>query len=410
MTQTPRVALFCETYHEINGVALTARQLVAYAKRHNLPLLAIHGGKQPGVENEGTVRRIELKRSWLSVGIESDLEFDFVFWRYARRLREELADFRPDVIHITSPGELGELGVYLSRKLNIPLVASWHTNFHQFAARRLQKLLGFLPASTTKSTVEWSQQQGLRLLLWFYNFAKVTLAPTAPQVEWLEKELKKPSFLMPRGVDPEQFNPKHRTVNDGTLRLGFVGRVTPEKGVRMFRKIEEALLKSGLTDFRIVIVGDGSEVAWLKRRVKHGEFTGVLRGAELARAYANMDLFVFPSKTDTFGNVVQEAAASAVPSVVTNEGGPRHLVVHGQTGYVAEQDAEFVAKVVELAHDRERLKLLGTAARQRVAGISWDAAFEQTYKAYRHCLPNEVQAASLLERTRAAQAPANPQR
>jgi phosphatidylinositol alpha 1,6-mannosyltransferase len=222
--------------------------------------------------------------------------------------------------------------------------------------------------------------------------------------------LKKPSFLMPRGVDPEQFNPKHRTVNDGTLRLGFVGRVTPEKGVRMFRKIEEALLKSGLTDFRIVIVGDGSEVAWLKRRVKHGEFTGVLRGAELARAYANMDLFVFPSKTDTFGNVVQEAAASAVPSVVTNEGGPRHLVVHGQTGYVAEQDAEFVAKVVELAHDRERLKLLGTAARQRVAGISWDAAFEQTYKAYRHCLPNEVQAASLLERTRAAQAPANPQR
>jgi len=410
MTQTPRVALFCETYHEINGVALTARQLVAYAKRQNLPLLAVHGGKQPGIETEGTVRRVELKRSWLSIGIESDLEFDFAFWRYARKLHQELLEFRPDVIHITSPGELGELGIYLSRKLKVPLVASWHTNFHQFAARRLQKLLGFLPASTTKSTVEWSQQRGLRILLWFYDFAKVTLAPTRPQVEWLEKELGKPSFLMPRGVDPEQFNAKHRTVKDGTLRLGFVGRVTPEKGVRLFRKIEEALLASGVKDFRILIVGDGSEVAWLKRRLKHAEFTGVLRGAELARAYANMDLFVFPSKTDTFGNVIQEAAASGVPSVVTNEGGPRYLVMQGQTGYIAEQDAEFVAKVVELAHNRERLKQLGAAARQRVEGISWDAAFEQTYKAYRHCLPREVEALNVAQKTQAARAPANPQR
>jgi len=409
MTQTPRVALFCETYHEINGVALTARQLVSYAKRQNLPLLAIHGGKQPGVESEGTVRRIALKRSWLSVGIESDLEFDFAFCRYARRLGQELREFRPDVIHITSPGELGELGVYLSRKLKVPLVASWHTNFHQFAARRLQKLLGFLPASATKSTVEWSQRCGLSILLWFYDFAKVTLAPTTSQVEWLEKELGKPSFLMPRGVDPEQFNPKHRTASDGTLRLGFVGRVTPEKGVRLFRKIEEALLASGLQDFRIVIVGDGGEVPWLKRRLKHGEFTGVLRAAELARAYANMDLFVFPSKTDTFGNVIQEAAASGVPSLVTNEGGPRHLVAQGQTGYIAGQDAEFVAKVVELAHHRERLKRLGAAARQRVEGISWDAAFEQTYKAYWHCLGKEARVSSMAQKAQPAQIPGNPQ-
>jgi len=406
MTQTPRVALFCETYHEINGVALTARQLVTYAKRHNLPLLAVHGGKQPGIENDGSVRRIELKRTWLSVGIERDLRFDFAFGRYAGLLRKELVDFRPDVIHITSPGELGELGVYLSRKLNIPLAASWHTNFHQFAARRLQKLLGVLPANTAKSAVDWFEQKGLRFLLWFYNFAQVTLAPTKPQVEWLEKELGKPSFLMPRGVDPELFHPKRRTVSDGTLRLGFVGRVTPEKGVRLFRKIEGALLESGLNDFRIVIVGAGSEVRWLKGRLKHGEFTGALRGEELACAYANMDLFVFPSKTDTFGNVVQEAAASGVPSLVTNEGGPRHLVVQGRTGYIAEQDAEFVAKVVELARNRDLLRQLGSAARQRVEGISWDAAFEQTYKAYRHCLPENETAANLVEAAKPAPASA----
>jgi phosphatidylinositol alpha 1,6-mannosyltransferase len=409
MTGPPRVALFCETFHEINGVALTARQLVAYAKRHDFPLLAIHGGKQPGIQQEGSVRRIELKRSWLSVGIERDLEFDFFFARYCSRIRKELQAFQPDVIHITSPGELGELGVYLSRKLRIPLVASWHTNFHQFAARRLQKLIGFLPRNVSRPAVDWAEDGGLRILLWFYGFAKVTLAPTPPQVAWLEKKLGKPSFLMPRGVDREQFNPKYRTVSDGTLRLGFVGRVTPEKGVRLLRNIEQALVGKGLNDFRILIVGDGSEAGWLKRRLKHGEFTGVLRGEELARAYANMNLFVFPSRTDTYGNVVQEAAASGVPAVVTNEGGPCHLVAPGVTGYVAETNAEFVAKVAELAQDRQLLRKLGQAARESMAGISWDAAFEKTYAAYRYCLPAAASAHEprVSETPNMSSAPAN---
>jgi phosphatidylinositol alpha 1,6-mannosyltransferase len=385
MTSSPRVALFCETFHEINGVALTARQLVAYAQRHNFPLLAVHGGKTPGAREEGSVRRVELKRAWASIGIERDLQYDFFFWRYARVIREELRKFKPDVIHITSPGELGQLGVYLSRELGIPLVASWHTNFHQFAARRLQKLIGFLPKNTTGRMVSWAQDRGLRILLWFYRFAAVTLAPTMPQVEWLEKELRRPSFLMPRGVDSEQFHPKQRTVNDGTLRLGFVGRVTPEKGVRLLYEIEHALLANGFRDFRIVVVGDGSEVKWLQRRLKHGVFTGVLRGDDLARAYANMDVFVFPSRTDTFGNVVQEAAASQVPAVVTNEGGPRHLVVAGLTGYVAENNAQFVERVLELARDPALRHRMGMAAREKASGVSWDAAFDLTYAAYRHC-------------------------
>jgi len=131
---------------------------------------------------------------------------------------------------------------------------------------------------------------------------------------------------------------------------------------------------------------------WLKRHLKHGEFAGVLRGESLARAYANMDLFVFPSRTDTFGNVVQEATASQVPAVVTNEGGPRNLVVPGTTGYVAETHEEFVARVVELARNPELRTKMGRAARERVAGVSWDAAFEKTYMAYRACLPGNAAA------------------
>jgi len=269
--------------------------------------------------------------------------------------------------------------------LKIPLVASWHTNFHQFAARRLQKALGFLPAKLNRQAGSWVQLQGLRVQMWFYGMAKVTLAPTEPQVEWLERKLHRPCFLMTRGVDGALFNPGRRTEHDGTVRLGFVGRVTPEKGVRLLADIERGLESAGIRNFQIVVVGAGSEVGWLKRRLRHGQFTGVLRGEELARAYANMDLFAFPSRTDTFGNVIQEAAASGVPSVVTNEGGPKHLVIHGETGFIAETDAEFVARIVELARDPQRLRAMGAAARKKVEGISWDKAFDQVYRAYEHC-------------------------
>lgn len=109
--------------------------------------------------------------------------------------------------------------------------------------------------------------------------------------------------------------------------------------------------------------------------------------------------------------MVQEAAASGVAAVVTNEGGPHNLVVHGETGYIAEKDAEFVGRVVKLAHNRELLKKLGSAARERMAGVTWDGAFEKTYAAYRHCLPAERQSECLEKKVKiSAQAQAGLQR
>jgi hypothetical protein len=145
MTRESRVALFCETFHEINGVALTVRQLLAFARRRRRSLLAIHGGKNLATEDQGSVRRIQLRRSRFSIGIDSDLEYDLFFWRYQSLIRKEILAFRPDAIHITSPGEFGQIGAYLANELKIPLVASWHTNFHQYAARRLEKMLGLMP-------------------------------------------------------------------------------------------------------------------------------------------------------------------------------------------------------------------------------------------------------------------------
>jgi glycosyltransferase involved in cell wall biosynthesis len=390
MNGVPRVALFCETFHEINGVALTARQLVAYAKRHEFPFLSVRPGAKRAQFKDGSVQCIELPRSFASFGIERDLRYDLFFWRHFKFLRRALEDFKPDAIHCTSPGEFGQLGALLAHSLHIPLVLSWHTNLHQYAGRRLAKLLSFAPRSFALSAHVWAERRSLELMLRFYRIARVTLAPTAEQVRWLQDATGKPSFLMPRGVDCEEFHPRFRSVNDKTLRLGFVGRVTPEKGVRLLAEVERALVAAGHRDFSIVIVGDGSEREWLSARMTHGDFRGVLRGRDLAKAFADMDLFVFPSRTDTFGNVIQEAAASGVPSVVTAEGGPRNLVLPGVTGYSAATDQQFVSTVVELAADRQWLRRIGQAAREHVLGVSWDAAFEMTYAAYRYCLQQKA--------------------
>ena len=385
MTMHPRVALFCETFNETNGVALTVRQLVEFAKRSSRPFLTVHGGPQLARFEEGSVTRLELPRGWVSFGIERDLRYDLFLWRHIRKVREEILRFCPDIIHVTSPGEFGQLGVYLAHKLRIPVVASWHTNLHQFGALRMQKLLASFPASWSKFATDWAERTALLPILRFYRIAKVTLAPTQEQVQWLEGQTGRRSFLMTRGVDCELFHPARRTVRDNVLRIGYVGRVTPEKRVRFLADIERELLAAGHKNFSILVVGDGNERSWLESNLKLGVFTGVLRGERLSEAYANMDLFVFPSKTDTFGNVIQEAAASAVPAIVTNEGGPQHLVRHGITGFIAENDEQFLRRILELASDSARLRQMGEAARENIREKSWDTAFEMTYNAYRHC-------------------------
>ena len=382
----PRVALFCETFHEANGLALTARQLVAFAERRASPFLTVQAGDQVQEFRKGSIVRLELPRGWASFGVEHDLRYDLLLWRHLRRVRRTIREFRPDIIHVTSPGEFGQLGAWIAHKLRIPLVASWHTNLHQFAGLRLRRLLSFLPQGSLQSLQRSAERAALAAMVRFYRCAHVTLAPTPTQTRWLSKATRRPSFLMSRGVDCLQFHPSKRTVHDGIFRIGYVGRVTPEKGVRLFADIERALLDAGHRDFSIVVVGEGSEREWLQRNLHRGVFTGVLRGELLAEAYANMDLFVFPSRTDTFGNVIQEAGASGVPSVVSSKGGPRHLVIPGVTGLMSRCDQEFLTSVLQLASNRELLKRMGHAARQKATAASWDAVFEMTYAAYEQCL------------------------
>ncbi|MDQ2926536.1 MAG: glycosyltransferase family 1 protein, partial [Acidobacteriota bacterium] len=175
----PRVAYFPDSFHEINGVAHTSRNFVAYAERHELPFLCVRAGERgDAVSQHGAVQTLELKRSALAVPLEHDLHFDPVFFRYGALIERTLMGFRPDVIHITGPSELGIFGAYFAWKMRVPLAASWHTNVHEYAARRMEWLTRRLgePGEAVGRGIEAGT---LDATTRFYRLAKVLYAPNA---------------------------------------------------------------------------------------------------------------------------------------------------------------------------------------------------------------------------------------
>ncbi len=382
--RVPRVAYFPDSFHEVNGVAHTSRNFVAYAERHGLPFLCVRaGGRADAFEQEGELRTLELGRSRASVRMEKDLEFDTLFWRHGGAIRRELERFRPDVIHITGPSELGMFGAYFAWEMGIPLVASWHTNVHEYLARRMEWLTQRLGEQRGAAVGQGVEDGALWTTSQFYRLAKVLYAPNSELCAMLEKTTGRPCYLMQRGVDTELFSPLRRTrvAGDSTVVLGYVGRLSVEKNVALLARVERELAAMGVGGVRFLIVGHGSEEAALRAELAEADFPGVLRGVELARAYADMDVLVFPSHTDTFGNVVLEALASGVPAVVTPDGGPKYIVQDGVTGFVTADDG-FAAAIASLVRERTRLQQMRASAREYALGCSWDAVFERVYAGY----------------------------
>jgi len=390
MVKTPRVAFFSESFHEVNGVARTSRAFFSYAQRNGLPFLAVIPGKQPVEIVEGAAQRWELPPGALSFGIDADLRFDLGFPRLLPRLRSALDRFAPDLVHITGPGHFGFLGAILAHERRIPLVASWHTNVHEFGARRLEKLLSFLPKALREAASGWTERRSLDATLRFYQIARLLFAPNPELVSMLEQSTGRPCFLMQRGVDTELFTPGRRTRSDREFVVGYVGRLSPEKNVRALARLEERLREAGIAEYRFLIAGQGSEREWLAANLRRACLPGVLEGAALAEAYANMDVFVFPSETDTFGNAVLEAMASGTPAVVMGKGGPRFLVEQGESGFVALSDEELAEAVLKLYHSPALLDRMRAGARKRAEGRSWDAVFGDVYRHYQAVLPEDA--------------------
>jgi glycosyltransferase involved in cell wall biosynthesis len=370
--------------YEVNGVANTFRHFADYARVRDLPLLVIHGSAPDGIREAGSVRYFGQKRGRFSFPVEKDLRFDVAFARDLGRVQEELRRFRPDVVHITGPSDIGMLGAIAALRLGIPLAASWHTNVHEYAARRADRILPkwLIRGGTRSWILNRLEDTVFQLLMLHFKLARFYFAPNPELIERLQTATKKPCWLMERGIDLDLFGPQKRTrKEDGEFVIGYVGRLSTEKKIRSFAPLAQALSQAGHRHVRFVFVGHGSEDKWLKENISGVRLTGVLKGEALSRAYADLDLFVFFSETDTFGNAVLEALASGVPAVVSNKGGPK-FIVKNDCGFVCTSDDEFLRATMLLIENQSLRWAMSQAARKRAELASWDAVFDSVYHAY----------------------------
>jgi glycosyltransferase involved in cell wall biosynthesis len=377
-----RVAFLPDTFSEVNGVAHTARHLEAFARRRQIPFLSIHGGPRTERSSDGVVSILQLRRSAARIALDANLDYDPLLMRHARRVLAEVREFGAELIHITGPGDMGAVGAYVSWALKLPLIISWHTSLHEYAGARLKRLLSFTGERRSKLAGDSAENLCIQILRCFYRRAVVTMAPNRELLDLTQSLTGRPAYLMRRGVDTQLFKPGRRQRTHRVLRIGYVGRLTPEKNVRFLAELGNTLEAKGHGNFEFVIAGEGSEERWLRAHVPNATFTGVLRGEALAEVYANMDLFAFPSHTDTFGNVILEALASGVPVVVTNSGGPKFLVEPGVTGYIAASATEFTSAVEKILSDSSLRANMRQAASEYAAQQSWDAVFESVFHTY----------------------------
>ncbi len=401
-SSAPRVAFFPDTFTEpADGVSHTSRRFEAYARNHGLPLLTICGGPRNERVSAGSVTHVTLRRSRVGFALEPGHDYDLIFMRHYRAAARLLQEFRPDIVQLTGPSDVGVLGELLAHRLHFPLVANFQTNLHQFARMRLSNILPrFTPkalSSRLLPAVEWGS---LKLMMEFYKVPRLAFAPNQELIDLLAKTTHKPVLLMPHGVDTADFSPawrdrapgspEARSPQTGPLKIGYVWMLSAEKNLRWLPRLEKWLLDQGLRDFQFVVVGRGVEEPWLRKNLQNAVFTGLLQGEALSRAFANMDIFAFPSETDTFGLVVLEALSSGVPAVVTASGGPKYSVQDGVSGFVAADFNQFAAGVAKLFTQPDLRLSMGQAARRYAESISWDHTFETMYAAYDRLLASQA--------------------
>lgn len=370
-----KVGHFTDTFHDVNGVALTLKMQVNMANKHGKELKVVTcscggGEEMPGVKQFAPIGSCELP------------EYPGQTFHYPPFLEmlEYVYEQGFTHLHSATPGPIGLAALGISRILKLPIYGTYHTAFPQYAK--------VLTGDDAMEELMW------KYMLWYYNQMDKVFVPSRATGEELAAKGIDPSkiTLFTRGVDIERFTPAKRNgalakwgVDSGTSLL-YVGRISREKNLHL---LAEAFLKLRRTHsgVNLVVAGDGPYLTEMKRSLagKGAVFTGYVQGEELAGLYASCDLFVFPSTTDTFGNVVLEAQASGLPVIVTPFGGPRENVEAGSTGLVVEAvDPDGLARAMEeLVRDEPRRLRMSRAARAAMENRSFDLAFMKTWDLYR---------------------------
>ncbi len=363
-TSPLRIALVTETYPpEINGVAMTLGRQVADLQQRGHQIQLIRP-RQSGTDSPTHNAQLE---EVLKIGVPIPRYAGLKMGLPAKSALVRLWQIkRPDLVHIATEGPLGWSALSAAQKLRLPVSTDFHTNFHSYS-----KHYG----------AGWLRRPILAYLRKFHNKAAVTLVPT----EGLRLELQAHGYrnveVVSRGVDTALFNPSRRDlalrtqwgVQADTQVVIYVGRVAPEKNLPLVFAAYAAMHRVN-PDTRLVIVGDGPERAALQAKYPEVIFCGMRSGADLARHYASADIFLFPSMTETFGNVTTEAMASGLAVVAYQYAAAEALIRHGENGMVAPYDdaARFIAAATLLAGTPEQVRALGEQAYQTALTIAWD--------------------------------------
>lgn len=371
-----KVAHFTDTFHEVNGVAHTLRQQLATArevgKDYRIVICSDDAEhQQPGV------------RAFRSIGAMALPEYPELKLLMPPLLKVVEFVHREGFthLHIATPGPVGLAGLAAARLLGLPVSATYHTSFPQYAK-----------ALTEDS---YAEDMMWKFMVWFYGQMDHVYVPSkATGDELVERGIAAEKIrTYPRGVDVERFHPAKRTeilaerygVEASEFSFLYVGRVSREKNLHVLTEAYQLLLDQGISA-RLVVTGDGPYRADMEAALQGSPavFTGYLGGDELCGVYASADVLVFPSATDTFGNVVLEAQASGIPVIVSDQGGPAENMLDGETGLkTPAQDARALAEAMAaLASDRARTKAMGLAARRYIEKRAFAHAFEQLYAMY----------------------------
>lgn len=376
-----RVALFTGNYNHIaDGVSFTLNRLVSFLESEGTEVLVFG----PTVENPPVAHAGRLI-SVPSIPVPGRPEYR-ISLGFSTAAKAAFDAFDPTLVHIATPDFLGNRALRYAKKKGKPVVASYHTHFSSYLKYYgFEEFEGFL----------W------KYLRRFYRQCEHVYVPSHSMAAVLRAhEIKKGLRLWERGVETSLFNPNKRSlawrrtlgIEDDEIVILFVGRLVWEKGLDVYASVIERLRLLGIPH-RSMVVGDGPAQNDLMQRLPDTIFTGYLGGEALARAYASSDVFLFPSDTETFGNVTLEAMASGLPTVCANATGSNELVVPGVTGYLAEPGKSriFFDDVLRLVTQLELRHEMGVAALTRSAQYDWGAVLAKISAYYDEVLYPEIE-------------------
>jgi len=371
-----RIALFSGNYNYVrDGANQALNRLVGYLLRQGV-LVRVYSPTVADPAFPATGDLVDVP----AIPIPGRSEYRFPLW-LTGTVRRDLEQFRPNIVHVSSPDIVGHRAVTWARRNKVAVVASVHTRFDTYLAYyHLQAL----------------EPIAREVMRRFYHRCEVVLAPAQSTAAILRAQrMNRDIQTWTRGIDRDQFSPDKRDmvwrrsigIADDEMVIAFLGRVVMEKGLDVFADAIHAFATFGLKH-RVLVIGEGPARPWFAEQLPDAIFTGQLTGGDLARALASSDVFLNPSMTEAFGNVTLEAMACALPVLAAESTGATNLVRYGVTGMLVDggDPDEFAEALAAYARDPELRRRHGEGGLAIAKTMDWDTINSAVIRAYRHAI------------------------